>query len=687
MPTFYDRVADVTTTTGTGTLTLAGTPPTGYQSFAVVGNGNQTYYCITDTAGDWEVGIGTYSSSGHTLSRTTVYESSNSNSLVSFPSGTKQVFQPDPATFLNSLPTGSGTQYDLAVWSGSETLTTSQITDNGSNITVPASGTLTISGNGGVSIDVGVPGSGLNNLNIGTNDTAAITIGTQSACASNTQVGNLNIYATNAAATANGEAGSISIIAGSAASAYGAGSNGGNITVTAGAAGGGYSGIGSAGAITLTCGAGGSGDTYDSGSAGGSFTVTTGAGGSGGTTNTGGVSGSVTIATATGGPGGTTSGNAANAGNISLLAGAGGAQAYYVGTGNSGIGGEIVLTAGIGGASTGNANAGAGGAIAITSGGGGAPGANTGGFAGGNAGAITITGGTGGAAISGVSGCYAGLGGNITVSGGLGGAGGGFVNYGGDGGTLTLTGGTGGSGETNAGPGNGGNLTITGGTGGANVGGYSGADGGNVTIDGGAPTSPGGTAGTISIGSNYCSSLELQSSGQVYIGSVNAVEVSIGNTACSTIITGTFDQGSGPFQLQASGAGNVYAFGNRLLLDSDTAVDIGTVFSPAVNIGQAGVTTTTINGYIHSTTYTFTGDSVVRFTVTNSAVTSTTKVSLTVARPTVTDKTDKGFFYMANVCNITTGSFDVVCICTDEVFADSVKLKPSETITLYYTLG
>ena len=62
-----DRVKEVTTTTGTADFTLGGST-SGYQSFAVIGDGNTTYYAVADQAtGDWEVGIGTYSSTGPTL--------------------------------------------------------------------------------------------------------------------------------------------------------------------------------------------------------------------------------------------------------------------------------------------------------------------------------------------------------------------------------------------------------------------------------------------------------------------------------------------------------------------------------------------------------------------------------------------------------------------------------------------
>ncbi len=92
-----DRVRETTTTTGTGTVTLGGAA-TGFQTFAAIGNGNSTYYTIAGQGtNEWEVGIGTYTSSGTTLSRDTVLSSSNSGSLVNFSSGTKDVFVTQPA--------------------------------------------------------------------------------------------------------------------------------------------------------------------------------------------------------------------------------------------------------------------------------------------------------------------------------------------------------------------------------------------------------------------------------------------------------------------------------------------------------------------------------------------------------------------------------------------------------------
>ena len=95
--TFADRVKETSTTAGTGTLTLAGAMY-GFQSFAAIGNANTTYYAIYDnSSGDWEVGIGTYTSSGTTLSRTTVLASSNAGTLVPFSSATKEVFVTYPS--------------------------------------------------------------------------------------------------------------------------------------------------------------------------------------------------------------------------------------------------------------------------------------------------------------------------------------------------------------------------------------------------------------------------------------------------------------------------------------------------------------------------------------------------------------------------------------------------------------
>jgi microcystin-dependent protein len=88
-----DRVKETTTTTGTGAVTLLGAV-TGFQSFTVIGDGNTTYYCIAGQGtSEWEVGIGTYTASGTTLSRDTVLASSaGAPTKTNFSSGTKDVF-------------------------------------------------------------------------------------------------------------------------------------------------------------------------------------------------------------------------------------------------------------------------------------------------------------------------------------------------------------------------------------------------------------------------------------------------------------------------------------------------------------------------------------------------------------------------------------------------------------------
>ena len=95
-----DRVKETSTTTGTGTLNLAGAV-TGFQTFvAGIGNSNTTYYAIAhQTADEWEVGVGTITdASPDTLARSSIISSSNSGAAVDFAAGTKDVFCTFPAS-------------------------------------------------------------------------------------------------------------------------------------------------------------------------------------------------------------------------------------------------------------------------------------------------------------------------------------------------------------------------------------------------------------------------------------------------------------------------------------------------------------------------------------------------------------------------------------------------------------
>ena len=86
-----DRIKETTTTTGTGTYTLGGAV-SGFETFtANLSNSDTTYYCCTDGT-DFEVGLGTFASSGTTLARTTIISSSNSNNAVNWSSGSRDIF-------------------------------------------------------------------------------------------------------------------------------------------------------------------------------------------------------------------------------------------------------------------------------------------------------------------------------------------------------------------------------------------------------------------------------------------------------------------------------------------------------------------------------------------------------------------------------------------------------------------
>ncbi len=93
-----DRVKETTTTTGTGAISLGGAATNFVTFSSVLSDADTTYYAIVDTSNSaFEVGLGTYASSGNTITRTTVLASSNSGSAVNLQAGTKSIFCAFPA--------------------------------------------------------------------------------------------------------------------------------------------------------------------------------------------------------------------------------------------------------------------------------------------------------------------------------------------------------------------------------------------------------------------------------------------------------------------------------------------------------------------------------------------------------------------------------------------------------------
>ena len=136
-----NRVQESATANTTVSFTLTGAV-LGFQTFAVIGDTNTTYYSATDTAGNWEVGLGTYSTTGPTLTRTTIYASSNTGSAVTF-SGIVNVFV--------TYPSGKSVNLD-ASGNVSALGTVSSGTWQGSTIGVAYGGTGVTSSSGANSV-------------------------------------------------------------------------------------------------------------------------------------------------------------------------------------------------------------------------------------------------------------------------------------------------------------------------------------------------------------------------------------------------------------------------------------------------------------------------------------------------------------------------------------------------------
>ena len=159
-----DRIKETTTTTGTGTYTLGGAV-SGFETFtANLSNSDTTYYCCTDGT-DFEVGLGTFTSSGTTLARTTIISSSNSNNAVSWSSGTRDIFCTLPgskAVFkdgsdnINGTFVGNITGNVTGNASGTAATVTgaaqSNITSVGTLTGLTTSGTINLSQSSGIAI-------------------------------------------------------------------------------------------------------------------------------------------------------------------------------------------------------------------------------------------------------------------------------------------------------------------------------------------------------------------------------------------------------------------------------------------------------------------------------------------------------------------------------------------------------
>jgi hypothetical protein len=158
-----DRVQQTGTANTTVSFTLSGSV-TGFQSFSVVGNTNTTYYSATDASGNWETGLGTYSTTGPTLTRTTVYQSSNSNAAVTF-AGTVNVFVTYPAGRNISLDaSGNATALGTPVSGNLANCTFPTLNQNTTGSAGSVANALTINSpltgtsfNGSSAVSIGIP--------------------------------------------------------------------------------------------------------------------------------------------------------------------------------------------------------------------------------------------------------------------------------------------------------------------------------------------------------------------------------------------------------------------------------------------------------------------------------------------------------------------------------------------------
>ena len=348
-----DRVKEISTTIGAGSMTLDGAVQ-GFQSFAAIGNGNLTFYTIAN-ATQWEVGIGMYLTSGPTLERNVVLDSSNNGALVSWTSGEKEVFVTYPSSIADYTPPSSVFEYLTQAFTGTGSLgSVTAFSPSVEYLVVAGGGAGSCNANGGGGGGAGGFRTGVGfNIATATNYTVTVGAGGTGTTGAGTNGGN-SVFSTITSAgggggkvSANGTAGGSGSGAPASSAGYigGAGNtpattpsqgnNGGNNNTAAPYPGGGGGGAGAVGGN-------GSGSQSGAGGVGQSSTITgtlvtyAGGGGGGGT-----VQGALGGAGGTGGGGaggnGTTNGTAGTANTGGGSGGGGNDGSRTVANGGSGV--------------------------------------------------------------------------------------------------------------------------------------------------------------------------------------------------------------------------------------------------------------------------------------------------------------------------------------------------------------